>query len=86
MAILNKEMVPGVKCYVEGFVEDGGDRFYVQSNGIVANDPSDTDTCAVIYLEHGHSGGPEMVTALIENCYWISQKTEMSIKLPKKRI
>lgn len=84
MAILNKEMKPGVKCYVEGFVEDGGDRFYVQSNGIVVNDPSDSDTAAIIYIEKGHNGKPETVTALIENCYWISQKTELSVRLPKR--
>ncbi len=83
MAILNREMKPGVKCYVEGFVEDGADRFYVQSNGLVVNDPSDSDTCAVVYLERGRGGSPEKVTALIENCYWISQKTELSVWLPE---
>lgn len=85
MAILNKEMKPGVKCFVEGFVVAGGDRFYVQSNGIIAEDPDDTDVAVDVYIEKGQNGKPEMVTAQIENCYWVNQKTEMSITLPKRR-
>lgn len=85
MAILNKEMKPGVKCFVEGFVEAGGDRMYVQSNGLIAEDPDDTDTAVDVYVVKGpHHGTPEMVTAQIENCYWISQNTELGIILPRK--
>lgn len=83
MAILNHEMKPGVKCYVEGFVEAGGDRFYVQSNGIITEDPHKTDTAVDVYIEKGQNGKPEFVTAQIENCYWIAQNTELSIRLNK---
>lgn len=85
MAILNREMKPGVKCFVEGFVEAGGDRIYISSNGIIAENPDDTDVAVDVYVEKGQGGKPEMVTAQIENCYWISQKTELSIELPKNK-
>ncbi|MBQ8139579.1 MAG: hypothetical protein IJ195_09015 [Lachnospiraceae bacterium] len=83
MAILNKEMKPGVKCYVEGFVEAGGDRFYVRSKGIVVETPDVLDSAVDVLVEKGHHGKHELVTAKIENCYWISQKTRLSVKFPE---
>ena len=82
MAILNKEMKPGVKCYVEGFVEAGGDRFYIRSKGIVTETPDVLDEAVDVLVEKGHHGKHELVTAKIENCYWISQKTRLSVKVP----
>ncbi len=83
MAILNNEMKPGVKCYVEGFVEAGGDRFYVRSKGIITEEPEIKDTAVDVLVEKGHNGKHQIVTAQIENCYWISQKTRLSVKLPE---
>ncbi len=82
MAILNKEMKPGIKCYVEGFVTSGGDRFYVKSKGIIVEEPDITDSAVDVLVEKGQHGKAETVTAQIENCYWISQKTRLSVKLP----
>ncbi len=83
MAILNNEMKPGVKCYVEGFVEAGGDRFYIRSRGIITEEPEIKDTAVDVLVEKGHNGNPQIVTARIENCYWISQSTELSVSLPE---
>lgn len=81
MAILNNEMKPGVKCYVEGFVENGGASVYIQSNGIVTEDPHEVDQAVDVYVEKGPEGIPCVVTAPIENCFWINQKQILSIKL-----
>jgi hypothetical protein len=85
MAILNREMKPGIKCYVEGFVTAGGDRFYVKSKGIIAERPDNTDSAVDVLVEKGQHGKAEMVTAQIENCYWISQKSRLSVKLPGEK-
>ena len=83
MAILNNEMKPGVKCYVEGFVEAGGDRFYIQSKGIITEEPEIKDTAVDVLVERGHNGNQQVVTARVENCYWISQDTKLSVSLPE---